>query len=141
MLVTVKQMGGKRPLLDDVSVPPPKAMPRGEDLVLRQLIEHVVRSEVRSFRDRARSRRLDRVLSAAHIERAAQTGKVVPEGRPEVEDGVDPDHAVGVALQAFEDGLYLVFVDETEKRDLDEPVYVRPDSRLVFVRLTFLAGA
>jgi hypothetical protein len=48
---------------------------------------------------------------------------------------------VATALQAFEDGLYLVIIDEVERRSLDEPVHLAEDSQLVFIRLTFLAGA
>jgi hypothetical protein len=36
--------------------------------------------------------------------------------------------------------LYLVVVDGEEKRGLDEPVSLRPDSRIAFVRLVMLAG-
>ena len=53
---------------------------------------------------------------------------------------VDVEEAVGTALQAFEDGLFLVVLDETELRDLDAQVFVQADSRLTFVRLTLLAG-
>jgi hypothetical protein len=44
-------------------------------------------------------------------------------------------------LQGFEDGLYLVILDGEEQRDLDRQVYVTAESRMVFLRLTFLAGA
>jgi hypothetical protein len=43
-------------------------------------------------------------------------------------------------LQAFEDGLYLVIVDGNEQRDLDQQVFLQPDSRVAFVRLALLAG-
>ena len=54
---------------------------------------------------------------------------------------MDAEAAVGAALQGFEDGLYLVIVDGVEQRSLDSQVYLTADSRLVFLRLTFLAGA
>ena len=54
---------------------------------------------------------------------------------------VDPDEAVATALQAFLDGLYLVFIDDVEQRDLDAQVFLTPESKLTFLRLTFLAGA
>ena len=57
------------------------------------------------------------------------------------EDTVDAEAAVGAALQGFEDGLDLVIVDGVEQRSLDSQVYLTADSRLVFLRLTFLAGA
>lgn len=64
-----------------------------------------------------------------------------PDGdRDETEAWDEAEEAVAVALQAFEDGLYLVVIDGEERRSLDEPVYLRDDSTLVFVKLTFLAG-
>ena len=53
---------------------------------------------------------------------------------------VDEEDAVGAALQAFEDGLYLVVLDGEEQRELDREVYLQPDSRVTFVRLAMLAG-
>ena len=54
---------------------------------------------------------------------------------------VDPEQAVATALQGFEDGLYLVMIDGVEQRDLNASVFVTDASQLVFIRLTFLAGA
>jgi hypothetical protein len=48
--------------------------------------------------------------------------------------------AVATALQAFEDGIFLVVIDEQEQRTLDQEVFVQPDSRLTFIRLSMLAG-
>jgi hypothetical protein len=133
-------LGKRKPLLDDFGVPPPAAVPGGDDLRLRDLIEHVVRHEVREFKRRQHARRFDRVLSESQIAQAASRGKVDPASK-DLGQQVDADAAVGNALQAFEDGLYLVIVDEVERRSLDEPVRLSEDSRLVFIRLTFLAGA
>jgi hypothetical protein len=37
--------------------------------------------------------------------------------------------------------VYLVILDGREQKDLDAPVYLADDSQIVFLRLTFLAGA
>jgi hypothetical protein len=50
------------------------------------------------------------------------------------------EQAIGTALEAFEDSIYLVILDEKEHRDLDAQVYVQAESRITFVRLTLLAG-
>ena len=81
-----------------------------------------------------------RVLSNTEIAEAASTGRVDPGGRTP-ERPVDTDAAVGAALQGFVDGLYLVILDGVEQMDLDRQVFLGPDSELVFLRLTFLAGA
>ncbi|HSL34673.1 MAG TPA: hypothetical protein VK871_13540 [Candidatus Limnocylindrales bacterium] len=54
---------------------------------------------------------------------------------------MDEGQAIGTALQAFEDGLYLVILDGREQRDLDEQVFPKPDSHLTFLRLVMLSGA
>lgn len=140
LLVSTRVLGKRKPLLDDFGVPPPPAAPGGDDLRLRDVIEHVVRHEVRGFKQRQQARRLDRVLSDAQITEAATRGKVNPAGK-DFKQEVDVEVAVGAALQAFEDGLYLVIIDEVERRSLDETVRLSEDSRLTFIRLTFLAGA
>ena len=140
LLVSTRVLGKRKPLLNDFSVPPPATVPRGDDLRLRDVIEHVVRHELREFKRRQRARRFDRVLSDAQIAEATTRGKVDPASKGSKQK-VDVDAAVGNAFQAFEDGLYLVIIDEVERRSLDEPVRLAEDSRLVFVRLTFLAGA
>jgi hypothetical protein len=45
-----------------------------------------------------------------------------------------------VALQAFEDQLYFVFIDGVQQQHLDQPVRVQSGSRVLFVRLVPLAG-
>ncbi|MCK4658543.1 MAG: hypothetical protein KAV82_03385 [Phycisphaerae bacterium] len=140
LLVSTRVFGKRKPLLDDFGVPPPAAVPGGDDLRLRDVIEHVVRHEVDEFKRRQSARRFDRVLSGAQIAEAATRGKVDPASK-DFKQGVDMGAAVGNALQAFEDGLYLVIIDEVERRSLDEPVRLAENSRLVFIRLTFLAGA
>jgi hypothetical protein len=47
---------------------------------------------------------------------------------------------VRVALQAFEDQLYFVFIDGVQQQHLDQPVQVQSGSRVLFVRLVPLAG-
>ena len=61
------------------------------------------------------------VLSAQQITDGAGRGKVDPAGKS-IAQTIDTEEAVATALQAFEDGLYLVVIDESERRDLDERV-------------------
>lgn len=142
MFIETRTLGRKARPLDGWAIPdPPVGRDGGGDnLTLRQLIARVVRSEVASFDRRERARRFVRVLSDVEIDAAAARGRVDPGGRP-MTGPVDVDQAVGAALQGFEDGLYLVILDGTEQRDLDREVFISPDSKLVFLRLTFLAGA
>jgi hypothetical protein len=143
LIVSGRGLGQRRPLFEDFSVPLPPDL-TGDDggggLTLRELIARIVRAEVEAFVTRQERRRLTRVLSPARIDEGLERGKVDMGGR-DLDRRVDPDEAVAAALQAFEDGLYLVVIDDAEQRDLDAQVFVRPGSRVVFIRLVFLAGA
>lgn len=135
-----KALGQRRPLFEDWSIPfPPDLRGEGDDLTVRDLIARVVRAEVAAFRGRQEERKLARVLSARQIAEGAEKGKVDMGGR-DLEQTVDDEQAVAAALQAFEDGLYLVVLDGDELRELDRSVYLTPDSRLTFIRLALLAG-
>ena len=45
-----------------------------------------------------------------------------------------------MAILGFIDGLYYVFLDEVQQENLDAPVYLKPDSKLMFLRLVALVG-
>jgi hypothetical protein len=130
----------KKPLFEDFSVPFPPDVGDGGSLTLRELIMRIVLSEVEAFKQRQERRRLTQILSPAQIEAGLEKGKIQL-GGSELQQSVQPDAAVANALQAFEDGLYLVVIDGAEKRDLNEQVYIQPGSRITFIRLVFLAGA
>lgn len=134
-----KALGRKKPLFADWSVPFPPNLGDGGSLTLRDLIARVVRAEVDAFKERQQQRQLLRALTASDIQQGVARGKVDAGGRA-ARQAVDEEDAVGVALQAFEDGLYLVVLDDTEQKDLDAQVFLQPDSRVTFLRLTMLAG-
>jgi hypothetical protein len=142
MFIETRVVGKRARPLDGWAIPDLPGIDGGDggDLTLRALITRIVRAEVRAFEKREQARRLMRVLSDQQVADGAARGKVDPGGRPPT-GPLEEDAAVGAALQGFEDGLYLVILDGEEQRELDKQVYVTPQSRLVFLRLTFLAGA
>ncbi len=135
MLVQGKALGRKKPLFDEFSVPPPVA---GE-VTLRGLLGHVVRHEVEAFRERQAERRLLHALTAKQIDAGLAKGKV-DSGGSALDQKVDVEAAIAAAVEAFQDGLYLVVLDETELKDLDAPLSLTGSSRLTFIRLSLLAG-
>jgi hypothetical protein len=139
LTITGKALGKKKPLFTDFSVPFPPDLGDGGAVTLRDLIDRVVRHEVQAFKQRQEDRKFVHALTARQIEEGAARGKVDMGGR-DLDQKVDPEQAVGTALEAFEDGLYLVIVDGAEQRSLDAQVFLQPDSRVAFVRLTMLAG-
>lgn len=141
LTIEARVAGKRRALIPKWQIPlPPERTGRSEPLTLRSLIARIVRAEVEGFRERQAERRLVRVLSEPLIAEGASRGKVDPGGRA-LDQHVDPDVAVGTALQAFEDQLYLVLIDGREHRDLDEQVFPGPDSTVTFLRLVMLSGA
>lgn len=135
--ISLRALGRRKPLVPDWQLPPEDDA--GEPLTLRALLTRIVRREVQAFRERQEARRVVRLLSVREIEQGLARGKVEA-GGSDLQQEVDEEEAVGTALQAFEDGLYLVILDEVEQRDLEAEVHYREDSQLVFIRLVMLAG-
>jgi hypothetical protein len=140
LTISGRTVGGKKPLFADFSIGSPPDVQGDDGVTLRRLIEHVVRKEVDAFRQRQRDRALLRVLSARQIEAAVDRGKVDPGGSEMEPQEIDPDAAVQTAIQAYEDGLYFVVIDGQQATEVDQQVFLRPDSRITFIRLMLLAG-
>lgn len=134
-----KVAGQRRPLFSDWTLPllPEWASGTGR-VTLRQLISRIVLEEVRAFQERQEQKSMIQALTQADIERGLMKGKVDSGGREAQK--VEPQEAVATALQAFEDGLYYVFIDEEQQTELDGEVRLQPDSRVTFLRLVALAG-
>jgi hypothetical protein len=143
--VEARVAGQRKPLVAGRKVAlamPPAGGSGGEALRLRDVLTQVVQQEVRAFTQRQEERRLVRVLSPDEIDRAAASGKIAMGGVEDRSTGapVSEETAVAVALQAFTDGLYFVFLDGRQQEDLDAAVVLRPASTLTFIRLVALAG-
>ena len=139
--IETRAVGSRRPLLPSWKLPtPPEPSRREEPLTLRALITRIVHEEVAAFRQRQADRRFVRVLSERQLSEGALSGRIDPAAHAHV-DKVDAGAAVATALVGFEDGLYLVVIDGKEHRDLDEQVFLGPDTVVTFLRLVMLSGA
>lgn len=138
LTVETQVLGARRPLPAWRVAYPEEWQVAGETMPLRQLIARIVTEEVLAFNERQETRQLAHALSLHEITRAAAKGKIDMGGRPATK--ADAGESVRIALQAFEDGMYLVFVDGEQVTSLDAPVLVHAESRLRFVRLVMLAG-
>jgi hypothetical protein len=138
--VQAKALGRKKPLFPDWTLSTPPEWDDVETAVsLRDLVTRIVYQEVSAFRQRQAERRFIQILTQQEIARGAQEGKVSM-GGTNLDQHVDTEAAVATALQAFEDGVYLVFVDGPQVSSLDEQVHLKPGSQVTFVRLVALAG-
>ena len=141
LTLSAKVVGRRKPLIPDWQLPwPPDEGGGGEALTLRQLITRIVQEEVQAFEKRLEERKLVRILTERQIETGLEKGRVDSGGR-DLHQKVDPEDAVNTALQAFEDGIYLVFLDDQEQRDLNQQIFLQPNSKVTFIRLVMLAGA
>lgn len=141
MILTVqgRSLGRRRPLFGDFSVPVRNVESDG-NLTLRDLICATVTHEIKEFRKRQDDRQFLRVLTERQILDGAAAGKVDATAKDVPAKDIDVDESIAIALQAFEDGIYLVSVDDQECRHLHTPVFLKHDSRMTFIRLTLLAG-
>jgi hypothetical protein len=91
-----------------------------------------------AFRERKSEAAWLRVLTQADLEAGQETGRIVSGELMPDPRAPDAEEAVAVALRAFADGFYFVFVNDVQVEDLDQPIgEVRT---VLFVRLTPLAG-
>jgi len=141
-MITVagKSLGQRQKLFSDFSIPAPPDLGGEGGLTLRDLISRIVTEQVKQFAERQEQRQFLRALTEKQISDAAEKGKI-ESGASEVgKQKVDVEEAIGVAQEAFEDGLYFVVVDDLQVEEIDQQVYLKPDSRVTFIRLTPLAG-
>ncbi|MBK7877050.1 MAG: hypothetical protein IPJ77_15105 [Planctomycetes bacterium] len=141
LVVQGRSLGRKEPLFPDVSVPLPPDVERGSSgITLRALLARVVQNEVAAFDARQAERSVLRALTGKELAAGVARGKVAAGESDVPRVIVEPDAAVATACQAFEDGLFLVFLDGVEQKALDAQVWPKAESRLLLVRLALLAG-
>ena len=138
--ISGRALGTRRALFADWSIPLPPHWQHEGGITLRDLIQRVVVEEVQAFRERQAARQVFHALTAKQIADGAERGKIeMGESEVGVQE-VDEAAAVATACQAFEDGIYLVVIDDQDIREIDREIHLQPDSRVTFIRLTMLAG-
>lgn len=135
--ITVKMLGKKRPSLKDVPLELPPKFP--ENPTLKALLCAIVEQQVTLFNAKRSNNNLLPYLEASQIEAQAADGKV-DFGATYNPQTVNSNAAIETALQAFEDGLFYVFVNEHKINSLDNTIELRPETSLLFLRLVALTG-
>lgn len=133
--INLKQIGERRRKVAPIDFeydPAPRTV--------RELITMTVTSCVKSYNERVRAGEANAApLSESDISDMAGVGKIafgINYGGKEQ----DLNKAVENALRSFEDGLYRVFLNDTELEKLDDDLELRENDALTFIRLTMLAG-
>lgn len=133
--INLKQIGERKPKIAPVDFeysPVPKTV--------RELISQTVTSCVTSYNTRVCAGK-DNInpLSQNQINHMAYIGKIafgISYGKKEQ----SVQKAVEHAMQAFEDGIYRVFLNDSELENLNEKICLNENDSLTFIRLTMLAG-
>ena len=107
--------------------------------VVEELIKAAVATTVNEYNERRETSDLITVLTPGLIEDKAQTGKV-SFGVNYGEKSPDLETAVNNALEAFADGIVVIFADDKKLDSLDEAIDINDIKSLTFVKLTMLAG-
>lgn len=106
---------------------------------LEDLIVEIVKSEVKRFNDKQENPSIVSFLSNQAINEQSESGKV-SFGDIHNQDKAIEHEAIENALLAHADGMFVVFVDDEEIKDLKENITITEHSEVVFLRLTFLTG-
>ena len=127
--ISVKQIGKKKNYISDIGYEIPN-----NPLTLADLIRHIVTQQVEEYN--AKNENIITLLTQENID--TETGKVGFNRR--YGNDANLDKSIDAALLAYSDGLYRVFIDENEITCLDEQLSIQEGSKIMFIRLTFLAG-
>jgi hypothetical protein len=106
---------------------------------LRQLIAELVKQRAEDFNKRNKAEDIIKYLTDGEIEDRVVVGKV-SFGEKYNKTPVETHKATEAAFLAYEDGIYRVFIGDREAGDLDEPLELKEEEVLTFVRLTMLSG-
>ncbi|HHY0050140.1 TPA: hypothetical protein ACVT6Z_003786 [Clostridioides difficile] len=130
----VKAVGKRKPMLEltpfDVS---------GNINCLKEAISEIVSKNVLEYNEKIPEKSIINFLTNEEIESQADIGKV-GFGSIYNENKQSVEKAIEVALQAFEDGIYKVLINEDVIEKLDSPINLKSGDIFTFIRLTLLAG-
>lgn len=133
--ITVKQMGKKRNKIDEADF-----TLRRQPQSVKELIEESVHTCVSLYNQRWDKKDAAMPLSDSEIEDMSEIGKIafgINYGNKEAEE----DLAVQTAIQAYEDGLVRIFLNQEELGDIGQEITVSEGDCLLFIKMTMLSGA
>lgn len=138
--IAVKQLGKKHPLIAPTEVEieemePPHTLRKLVEAIVQQQVEQYNQKNIENDEEGTVQRPLNNYLSILTDTGKAGFNSIYNQNKANLAE------AQSAAIQAFEDGLFSVFLNDEELRHLDEEILLAPDSILIFIRLTFLAGS
>lgn len=106
---------------------------------LRELILGIVSDSVDEYNRRFEASEPKEILSEEEISDMSVFGKIAF-GINYGEKKADKQKAFETAISAFEDGLFRVFIGETEAEKLDDKIEITEGDEITFISFTMLAG-
>ena len=135
--LSVKILGKKRPAIKNTAIEIEN--PFNQNSILRDLITEVVKSQVNAFNKKREGENILNYLNPNEIADSEKTGKITF-GEVYNKEKANLEEAIETAIQAFEDGLYFVFIDDKKIEALEAEINLTEDSEITFIRLTALTG-
>ena len=135
--ISIKRLGKRQPIVEKQTFSLSQSFLNTP--TLKNFIKAVVEKEVNTFNEKLEDNNLLPYLDEATLVKMAQHGKV-DFGDKYNRTSAILDEAVQTALQAFEDGLFMVLIDGANCKRLNQTLHFRPNSEVVFLRLVALAG-
>ena len=136
--ITGRLIGMQKPLFEPWSIAIEPYLDGNDDWTLSELIEMVILEASTVFKEPPHDPAFLQSVNALLAFQATSSAS----GPPSSEPPADPasmesqvGEAIGNALQAFEDDVYLVVLDSEDVMDLEDEIELRPDSQVTFVRL------
>lgn len=106
---------------------------------VRELLHRLVLAEIRHASERRLHRYAILQIPLEELEQSLGKGRAGSADLPALRK-IDPDRAFEVVLDAFTDGLILLFIDERRCMHLDETVQATAETKVMLVRRTMLTG-
>ena len=132
--IQIKQLGKRKCSIEKIPIdfPVPPVNVQG-------LIEAIVSWQVCEYNERLQQSEVLKYLTQEEVENKTASGKVGfavnYTGKPAAEV-----EAITNALQSYEDGIFRIFMDDTETGDLSSPIQLKEESTITFIRLAMLSG-
>ncbi len=106
---------------------------------LRDLLQACVTSEVKKYNKQKTTLNLISFLTPAMMQDQSETGKI-GFGDSENTNKADLEKSIETVLQGFADGLFVVFIEDEEIKNLDQKINLSAAAPITFLRLSFLTG-
>lgn len=134
LLITVKSLGKKNNYITKQEL---NVVEKPQ--TLRELIAEIVSNAVAELNGKISETPLVNYLTHSEIKLQSVSGKV---GFGATYNDQHGQEKIGIetAISAFQDGLYKVFVRETEIEQLDCPLELQDNDEVAFIKFTMLAG-